>query len=131
MHCLVARIKFTSILSKTALFTISKSNFYLHLRRQNPSFAKENKAIVMKSTSPSRNAELFLRMLNEDHVYLYTPLEYSRLCELLHTCPQELDSELISLTGHRGKELEALMYTSYMDYLSKKYGLGLVNAQDS
>ena len=85
----------------------------------------------MKNSSPSHAAEVFLRMLNEDHVYLYALLDYQSICNALNTSPKELDAELISLTGHGGMELESLMLTSYMDYLSKKYGLTLVNAQDS
>ena len=73
--------------------------------------------------------EVFLQMINEDHIYLCPQLDYQTVCLLLEVDPKELDASLQDRIGHGGKELMGLMKKAYLSYIGKKYGLNVGNAR--
>lgn len=82
----------------------------------------ESKEIIAKS-------EIFLKMIEEDCIYLCRSLDFRTICTLLKISPEDLDRRLSCTLGFTGEELLSYMRKSYADYLSKKYGFCIDIAQ--
>ncbi len=83
----------------------------------------------MKDDTLASKTQKFLKMVNEDHIYLCPALDFRTVCKLLEVEPDELDASLQESIGHSGKELMFLMKKDYISYIKKKYGLNVGNAQ--
>lgn len=93
-------------------------------------FALKNKnALNMEQDTLASKVQVFLEMMNEDHIYLCPALDYQTICQLLEIQPQALDAALLENIGHSGKELMAIMKSDYISYIGKKYGLNICNAR--
>ena len=83
----------------------------------------------MEHDTLASKVQVFLEMMNEDHIYLYPALDYQTVCKLLQVHPQELDAALQDSIGHSGSELMSIMKRDYISYIGKKYGLNVCNAR--
>ena len=83
----------------------------------------------MGSSSINTKTKVFLRMLNEDHLYLCSSLDYQTVCSMLDVLPEELDKALEETVGHDGKTLMQLMKKDYIPYIKKKYSLKVGKAR--
>ena len=83
----------------------------------------------MKTPTSRIAAETFLKMMEEDHIYLCRRLDFKSICLLLKESPEAVNEQLTELIGHTGEELISLMNDSYINYIAKKYNLSLDIAQ--
>lgn len=83
----------------------------------------------MEQKSIESKAQIFMEMVNEDHIYLCRELDYQTVCCMLDVKPQDLDASLQGSIGHGGEELMGLMKKGYLSYIGKKYGLSIGNPQ--
>ncbi len=75
----------------------------------------------MNDSSISIKADLFLRMMNEDHIYLYTYWNFADICRMLETDPSSMNDYLFSAIGLGGEELILRYRRDYPGYLRNKY----------
>ena len=69
--------------------------------------------------------ELFLNMVEEDHIYLYEPADFKSICRLIDVPENILDRSLQRELGVHGQELLLLLKKGYIDFIIKKYGLNV------
>lgn len=73
----------------------------------------------------TQQTDVFLRMIDEDHIYLCPDLDYHTVCGLIGALPKDLDESLLQAVGHDGRTLMELMRSAYLSYVSKKYGISI------
>ena len=73
--------------------------------------------------------EIFLRMMNEDHIYLCTSLDFPSVCRLIGVREKLLNFALLGSIGLTGEALMTQYRTSYMKYLGNKYHLDIAIAR--
>ncbi len=76
---------------------------------------------AMKDSSISSKADVFLRMMNEDHIYLFSSWSFADICGMLGTDTLSMNKYLFAVLGMGGEELILQFRKDYPEYLRNKY----------
>lgn len=66
---------------------------------------------------------LFERLLNEDKLYLFPELDFSRICAAIGISTRELDAYVREELGIGGQNLMDIYRAAFPDEIKEKYGI--------